>query len=66
MSLIGRVGKKPGVLKKKTNPLVFFGFYWVLLGFFGFYWAFLGFIVFEGLFIFLFVYFSYLYVNQFK
>ena len=37
--LVVRVGKNPGFIKKKPNPLGFFGFYWVLLGFFVFFWV---------------------------
>jgi hypothetical protein len=35
-----RVGENPGFLIKKTSPVGFFGFYWVLLGFIGFSWGF--------------------------
>ena len=38
---------KSGFFYKKNAGLVFFGFYWVLLGFFGFYWVLLGFIDFS-------------------
>ena len=31
---------------QKPSPVVFFGFFWVLLGFIGFYWVFLGFLFF--------------------
>jgi hypothetical protein len=36
MALEIRVGKNPGFFKKKPTRVVFFGFYWVLLGIFGF------------------------------